>query len=54
MVIEEAGIRFLVDREELPMVSNLRIEVDGRRGEPRLLVAHPAWAPQGMFVDRIA
>jgi hypothetical protein len=54
VVIETAGLRFLADRDELPMISNLRIEVDDRRGEPRLLLAHPAWLPNGTFQERIA
>jgi Fe-S cluster assembly iron-binding protein IscA len=53
VVIEAAGVRFLADRDELPMISNLRIEVDDRRGQPRLLLAHPAWMPHGMFQERV-
>ncbi len=47
MVIEAAGIRFLAEKEHVPFVAGLRLEVEQRFGRKMLTASHPTWAPGG-------
>lgn len=47
MVIEAAGLQFVAGRAELPLVSELRVDVETRGGRRELVFAHPTWTPPG-------
>jgi hypothetical protein len=47
VVIEAAGIRFVAEKEQVPMVAGLRLEVEERHGRKVLLAWHDTWAPGG-------
>jgi hypothetical protein len=47
VVIEAAGIRFVAEREQVPMVAGLRLEVEERYGRKVLIASHGTWAPGG-------
>jgi hypothetical protein len=47
VVIEAAGIRFVAEREQAPMVAGLRLEVEESRGRKLLVATHETWAPYG-------
>ncbi len=48
MVIEAAGLRFVAEREQVALVSGLRLEVEEGHGGRKVLVAtHETWAPGG-------
>jgi hypothetical protein len=46
-VIEAAGIRFVAEKEQVPMVAGLRLEVEERYGRKVLIATHSTWAPGG-------
>jgi hypothetical protein len=47
VVIEAAGLQFVAERAELPLVSELRVDVETRSGRSELVFAHPTWTPPG-------
>jgi hypothetical protein len=47
VVIEAAGISFVAEREQVPMVAGLRLEVEESHGRKVLVATHTTWAPYG-------
>jgi hypothetical protein len=47
VVIEAAGLRFVAKREQLALVSGLRLEVEESYGRKVLVATHSTWAPGG-------
>ena len=47
MVIEAAGIRFVAEREQVPLVAGLRLDVEQRYGRKVLVASHATFAPDG-------
>jgi hypothetical protein len=47
VVIEAAGLQFVAERVQLPLVSELRVDVETRGGRSELVLAHPTWSPPG-------
>jgi hypothetical protein len=47
VVIEAAGLRFVAPRVQLPLVTELRVDVRMSRGECELVLSHPTWTPAG-------
>jgi hypothetical protein len=47
VVIEAAGLRFVAQRIQLPLVADLRVDVKTRCGRRELVVSHPTWTPRG-------
>jgi hypothetical protein len=47
VVIEASGLRFVAEKEHVPLVSGLRLEVEESHGRKVLVASHATWAPGG-------
>jgi hypothetical protein len=47
VVIEAAGLRFVAERDQVPFVSGLRLEVQESGGRKMLVASHAVFAPGG-------
>jgi hypothetical protein len=45
VVIEAAGLRFVAARLQLPLVADLRVDVETRCGRSEVVLSHPTWTP---------